>query len=126
MIEGKELKYMTVAILTSEEYTGKYGTKHLLHDIVVIDDGEESIVIKNRYGSSNMEKLKELHGLCMWCNENPTAYVVGGGCSTCPTFPYECTCGVKDEPHDITCARNPKGPKPDWTKIDPYGFYETR
>lgn len=112
MIEGKTLKYMTVAILTTKEYTEDTDGGRLHQDIVIIDDGEESVVIKNRYGSYNMEKRKELHGICVWCNENLCVFVWGIGCGTCPGVPYDCTCDVKDEPHALTCARNPKGPKP--------------
>ena len=112
MIEGRELKYMTVAIFTTEEYDKTNGSA--AHDIVIIDDGKESIVIYNRYGSFDMEKRKELHGICVWCNENPCAYSNGCGCGTCPGTPYDCICDAGDNPHDIKCPRNPKGPKPTW------------
>ena len=109
MIEGTSLKYMRVAILTTEEYK----VRQPMHgkDIVIIDDGKEAIVIKNRFGSFNMEKLKELHGICHWCNEKPSVYIVGTGCDTCPTIPYDCTCDAGDNPHALDCERNPKAPK---------------
>lgn len=46
--------------------------------------------------------------LCPWCNERPSVYQeTGGGCNSCPTIPYRCTCDTKDEPHKITCERSP-------------------
>ena len=43
---------------------------------------------------------------CIWCNERP---VVENslGCCDCPTIPYICSCNAIDQPHDITCERNP-------------------
>lgn len=121
MIEGRELKlkYMKVAIFTSDEYKNDHG--HGSFDIVIIDDGDESIVIKNSYGSYNLDKLKELDGICYMCNENPNAHGYCA-CSTCPSIPYDCICDAGDEPHDIKCPCNPKGPKPHRTHKEMYGW----